>query len=156
MSQEALSVVLEREHHEVDDGIEAFVGSYAVGDASTDDFERAAGLLRRHIYLEEAQLFPPLRAGGLMAPVFVMLREHGELWATLEQVQRALAADDRPQVEQLCRNLLAQLANHNGKEEPILYPQVDAMLDESATSEAQEFLRSGTMPDGWVCERAPV
>lgn len=154
MGEEALSVVLEREHHEVDDGIEAFVASYVSGDASPDAFERAADLLRRHIYLEEIQLFPPLRAGGLMAPVFVMLREHGELWATLEQVQQAIAAGDRPLVEQLCKNLLAQLANHNGKEEPILYPQIDALLDAGATAEALEFLRSGTMPDGWVCERA--
>jgi len=25
-------------------------------------------------------LFPPLRDAGMVAPVFVMLREHGQMW----------------------------------------------------------------------------
>lgn len=150
----SLAALLEQEHHEVDEGIEAFVTAYLAGDGRPDAFDEAADLLRRHIFLEETQLFPPLRAGGLMAPVFVMLREHGEIWASLDQVAAALASGDGSQVEALCRKLLAQLSDHNGKEEPIIYPQVDAALDSDEAAEAHEFLRSGTMPQGWVCERA--
>ena len=49
--------------------------------------------LRRHIYLEEEFLFPPLRAAGMMAPLFVMVRQHGELWDAMRALDALLAVD---------------------------------------------------------------
>jgi hypothetical protein len=46
------------------------------------------------------------------------------------------------------------LEAHNGKEEPILYPRVDAVLDDDLSAILREFLTSGSMPDGWTCEQA--
>ena len=54
----------------------------------------------------------------------------------------------------LLTELAAQLERHNTKEEPILYPQADLVLSAAATVELREFLASGRMPDGWVCQRA--
>ena len=53
--------------------------------------------LRRHIYLEEAFLVPPLRAAGAAMPVPVMLREHGELWRTVDSLSALIGqeADSR-------------------------------------------------------------
>ncbi|MFG2088588.1 MULTISPECIES: hemerythrin domain-containing protein [unclassified Spirillospora] len=153
MGSEALSAALEREHREIDEGIESFA-AMAEGRADTTPLKRAMEGLRRHIYLEEEFLFPPLRAAGLMAPVFVMLREHGEIWRTMDALDAAVArnlADRR--VRELCTELLERLDRHNSKEEPILYPQADSVLTPEATGRLREFLASGRLPDGWVCRQ---
>jgi hypothetical protein len=83
---ESLSALLEHEHHEIDAGLEAFLAGLDCGQTRTQDLTHAVEALRRHIYLEEAFLFPPLRAAGLIPPVLVMLREHGEIWRTLDWI----------------------------------------------------------------------
>ena len=111
--------------------------------------------LRRHIYLEEEFIFPPLKETGMMMPVFVMLREHGELWDAMAGLDDLLSADADPEMIQgACRELLSRLDAHNSKEEPIIYPHLDSDLDEGARAQLREFLVDGRMPDGWVCERA--
>jgi hemerythrin-like domain-containing protein len=151
----ALAADLLREHRDIDAGIEAFTAGRAEGRVETDLLTRAIQALRRHIYLEEEFLFPPLRSAGMMPPVFVMLREHGEMWHTLDDLEQELAREPAgPQVLELCAALVPQLEAHNAKEEAILYAQADAVLSESASTDLQTFLGSGRMPDGWVCERA--
>ncbi|MEO8908307.1 MAG: hemerythrin domain-containing protein, partial [Microbacteriaceae bacterium] len=116
---------------------------------------RAMTGLRRHIYLEEEFLFPPLRAAGMVMPIFVMLKEHGQLWAAMAAVDALLAADsDSDTMLAACRDLLAQLDAHNSKEEPIIYTQADTVLSQTASAELSTFLRAGRMPDGWVCAKA--
>ncbi|WP_353508912.1 hemerythrin domain-containing protein [Intrasporangium sp.] len=153
--QETLTAALEREHQEIDAGLEAFVAGLDSGELRGGELDRAAEALRRHIYLEEEFLFPPLRAGGMVPPVLVMLREHGQIWRTLQALElevgpgpAAGTARDR------CRSLLAQLASHNAKEEPIIYPQGDAVLSDRAKAELREFIDNGRMPSDWVCEQA--
>ena len=90
MPANSLAAVLEREHHDIDNGIEAFAALLAAGEVDAEPLRRAAGALRRHIYIEEALVFPPLRDAGLVAPVFVMLREHGQLWRTLDALDAEL------------------------------------------------------------------
>jgi iron-sulfur cluster repair protein YtfE (RIC family) len=146
-----LAEALELEHREIDAGIERFVD----GSGRADSLTRAGAALRRHIYLEEEFLFPPLRDAGLMAPVFVMVREHGQMWRTLDGLDGQLAggvAD--PAVRDACAELVAQLQAHNPKEEQILYPQADAVLGAEAGGQLAAFLESGAMPEGWVCEGA--
>jgi regulator of cell morphogenesis and NO signaling len=169
-----LYTALEREHREIDAGIEAYTSGRVGATASTDSLTTEAvtteavttevlttaiGALRRHIYLEEEFLFPPLRAAGMMAPVFVMLREHGELWQTLDLLEAELGGGserggDREAVLTRCAELTAQLAAHNAKEEPILYAQADAVLTDAAAAELTSFLDRSGLPDQWVCERA--
>jgi hemerythrin-like domain-containing protein len=91
----------------------------------------------------------------MMAPIFVMLREHGEMWTTLAALAEDLAdaratgaATDR------CRELVGQLERHNAKEEQILYVQADSVLTAAASAGLQEFMASGRRPDGWVCTKA--
>jgi iron-sulfur cluster repair protein YtfE (RIC family) len=151
---EQLSVLLEREHHEIDAGVEAFLEGLSLGETRTEDLSRAAGALRRHIYLEEEFLFPPLRAAGMLPPVLVMLREHGEIWRSLDAIQAIDPDADGGVARERCGELLAQLASHNAKEEPIIYPQGDAVLTEEATTELREFISSGKMPEGWACAQA--
>lgn len=156
--QETLTAALEREHQEIDAGLAAFVDGLDSDELRGAELDRPADALRRHIYLEEEFLFPPLRAAGMVPPVLVMLREHGEIWRTLEALEldvgpgtAAGTAQDRSVV---ARELLAQLARHNAKEEPIIYPQGDAVLSDQAKAELHEFIDNGRMPPGWVCAQA--
>ncbi len=152
MTEPTLADALETEHHEIDAGIYAFLEGAADGRERLDAvFEE----LRRHIYLEEVYLFPPLREAGMMAPVFVMLREHGEMWQKLEEIEAALAVNAASEsAATLCRELLTQLDAHNSKEEPILYPELRGVLSDSAQEQYLAFLEDGERPEGWECERA--
>jgi hemerythrin-like domain-containing protein len=148
-----LADALEREHRQIDDGIEQFLAAPGADAQALAALTQAMESLRRHIYLEEEFLFPALRESGFMAPVFVMLREHGQLWQTMEQIDAALRADPSASTGG-CRELLAQLDAHNSKEEPILYPHADRVLDGAAGEQFAAFLATGRTPDGWIAERA--
>jgi hemerythrin-like domain-containing protein len=152
---ETLGAALEREHREIDGAIEAFlVGRGERGDRVASLLQ-ALEALRRHIYLEEEFLFPPMRDAGFVAPIYVMLREHGELWQTMEAIERDLATDAAEAVPPAnCKSLLSQLEQHNSKEEPILYPHADTVLGAPASEELVAFLEGGRMPAGWVCAGA--
>lgn len=147
---DTLEAALEREHREIDRGIEAFLADRS----SLEPLTTALEALRRHIFLEEEFLFPPLRDAGLFAPIFVMLREHGEIWGTIEAVEASLAAGASDGAADLCRELLGQLERHNFKEEPVLYTQADSVLSAPAAAGLSAFLESGRMPDGWACSGA--
>jgi regulator of cell morphogenesis and NO signaling len=152
----ALGAALEREHREIDAGIDAFRTSSAGGETGPDgalaSLRRAMDALRRHIYLEEEFLFPPMRA-EFAIPMGVMLREHGEIWRTLDALEAKLSeSDDRASMLSVCDELAEQLERHNSKEEPIFYTQADRSLGTEESTELKDFLQSGQMPPGWICQ----
>lgn len=150
MSTNALSEALIREHDEIDAGVEAFAGQ---GDVQA--LRGAIVALRRHIYLEEEFVFPPLKEAGMMMSIFVMLREHGEIWDAMDTIEQSLDnGTGSDSIRDTCLGLLAVLSNHNAKEEPIIYPQADALLSPDAIDRLQQFIASGRMPEGWRCEKA--
>jgi regulator of cell morphogenesis and NO signaling len=149
-----LQSALEREHREIDRGIEAV--SARPGDpARVMRLAEAIQALRRHIYLEEFFLFPPLRAAGMAMPVMVMLREHGELWRAMDTLS-ALIGDgaDSRRLGDACDELLQQLDRHNTKEEPVIYPLADTALTAEASTQLARFLATGQTPEGWICQQA--
>ena len=155
METGSLAAALEREHHEIDAGIAAFTAGLPPGGRDRQALTAAIRALRRHIYLEEEFLFPLLGAAepGLAAPVSVMLREHAQLWRTLDALARELAAGTGGELT-LCRQLTAQLLHHNLKEEKVLYPRADDLVTAPAAARLWAFLSSGDLPEGWVCFRA--
>jgi iron-sulfur cluster repair protein YtfE (RIC family) len=146
----SLAAALEREHHEIDDGIAAFTA--AAGDR--DPLTRAISALRRHIYLEEEILFPLLYQAepALAAPVFVMLREHAQIWALLNSLEHDPRGDATTPAR--VRQLTSHLLHHNLKEEKILYPRADEALPAAEAGQLRAFLDSGELPAGWVCFNA--
>jgi hypothetical protein len=152
-----LADALEREHREIDGGIDAYAHALAEGSTDVEPLTRAMAGLRRHIYLEEEFLFPPLREAGMVMPIFVMLKEHGDLWNSMDQLEALLApkaGTDASVLLERCRELLATLDAHNSKEEPIIYTQADVVPSSDANAKMRAFLESGTMPAGWVCTKA--
>jgi regulator of cell morphogenesis and NO signaling len=150
-----LEAALEREHREIDAGLEAFASGLPGGEGQLAPLMGASSALRRHIYLEEEWLFPALREAGMVAPVFVMLREHGEIWRALDELERQ-SNEGAPGIALLekYRELAAVLEAHNAKEEQILYSQADRVMPAPASAELTQFFKSGQMPDGWVCASA--
>lgn len=155
MAVPTLAEALEREHRDIDSGIEVVIEGLKDEELRLDPLHRAMTALRRHIYLEEEFLFPPLRETGLIAPVFVMVREHGQMWRTLDALAEELRShQDIATITNLCRTLGELESSHNPKEEQILYSQVDHVLSNSANTDLRTFLDFGQMPAGWVCEAA--
>jgi hemerythrin-like domain-containing protein len=150
-----LGAALEREHRDIDGGIEEFIAHSTDGAGDPAPLVRAMTGLRRHIYLEEEFLFPPLKAAGMVMPIFVMLREHGGLWNSMDALESQLkhAATDESVIN-ACRELLALLDAHNSKEEPVIYTQADRILSAEASDELREFLADGCTPEGWTCAQA--
>lgn len=145
--------LLEQQHRRIDRGIKALFD----GSGSVAELAEALQLLRVHIHLEEAVLFPPLEQEGLTMPVFVMQREHGLMWPLLEQLAAACAAGSAAQaLQDDCRELFKQLQIHNPKEEQILYAAADRLAAERADGALLRALQEARMPDGWRCARAPA
>ena len=158
--QISLAQALIDEHHAIDAGIDAFV-SQAGGSGSVRDWAKplvdAMTALRRHIYLEEEIVFPRIRTGGLQMAVMVMLREHGEIWRQMDELEAKLArpdADEPVRSKDDCRfaanaRTAEQLASRKSRSST----HVDADLD---WVQAQlKLLAEGVLPEGWVCERSP-
>ena len=149
----SLSRALEQEHREIDGVIKKCADGSALDADAKAGLIRAVAELRRHIYAEEELLFPPLRRAGLMGPVLVMLREHGQIWPILDTLDQALRDEvDQDRLLTACRQLLILLQHHNPKEERILYPQVDHALGADASGAIREFLTGGRVPAGWTCQ----
>lgn len=151
-TMEPVAAILSREHRDIDAAIEGFSADPSSGTAVAS-LAAAIAALRRHIYVEEEGLFPMLSGGGVVPPILVMLREHAQIWETLDTLENELSTPGGAAPE-ICHRLLIQLQHHNAKEERIVYPEADEVLATQPAESLTEFLKSGSLPDGWVCIRA--
>lgn len=139
--------LLKRQHRDIDAGIEAV----AHGRGDVEALARSLRVLRRHLYLEEQILFPLLVNSGLTMPVFVMKRDHGQMWPLLERLTTSCDASAAlATLQDGCRELLQLLQMHNPKEEAVIYTSADQI---SADTLVQD-LEGAELPDGWRCELA--
>ncbi|MFA9461938.1 hemerythrin domain-containing protein [Thiohalorhabdus methylotrophus] len=132
---ETITAFFQDDHRRLDGLFEAYQDARALGiPEPLDRFDAFAEGLRRHIGWEEERLFPVFEAhmGMQMAgPTAVMRREHREIEAVLDEIRRALAdgwVGNLAEPEERLRELLS---SHNGKEEQVLYPAIDNLLDPS-------------------------
>jgi hemerythrin-like domain-containing protein len=101
------------------------------GDAFAE-FDRG---LRHHISVEEELLFPALeRDGGLrreFGPTGVMISEHRAIESLLDQLGRIFSGGTDAQADGAARmsELTAILEAHDAKEEMVLYPMADRVID---------------------------
>lgn len=156
MTDQALSIgaVLEQDHRRIDRHFATFAAKLAGGRVDSEQFEAGASGLRRHIWVEEEIHFPPLREAGLMGPIMVMLREHGEIWDLLDAIDEQLASGaDASAILPVWEQVAAILEAHNLKEERILYPSGDQVIDAATASDILAALETD-LPEGWVCDMA--
>ena len=92
--------------------------------------------LERHILWEEGILFPEFEAKTGMqnvGPTEVMRMEHRQIKGLLQEMNAKVCAEN-PQTELEEASFLSILSLHNEKEEHILYPAIDDMLNSQERS----------------------
>ncbi len=97
--------------------------------------------LRRHIEAEEEILFPLFEEKTGMhdaGPTFVMRMEHTDIRDFLEKIMNATEARNREETARATDMLVNTLADHNMKEEHILYPESDSFL---TPEERRDFIK---------------
>lgn len=146
------SELMTGQHRRIDHGIHGIVD----GSGQLEALAASLALLRLHVYVEEELLFPPLAAAGLTMPVFVMKREHGQMWPLLETLATGCASS--APVESLrepARQLFQLLQMHNPKEEQIVYTAADRLVVGASDGTLAARLDAVHVPDDWICAMAP-
>lgn len=142
---------LEAQHRQIDQGIEGMLN----GTGTLGQLAASLDLLRLHLYIEEVVLFPPLEKAGLTMPVFVMQREHGQMWPLLQWLAAACATGTiGPDVRDEGDELLSLLQIHNPKEERILYSVADQQAARQADGALLQALQAARVPSDWACVMA--
>lgn len=142
MTDEKISSFFERDHAEIDAVLESV--PFAKPKEAAARFAEFDRRLERHIEWEESILFPavaekaPELEGG---PLAVMRQEHKEIRAAKAAAQAALKEGDGPQARRDTDAMLSVLKPHNRKEEQILYPACDELLDDGERRAVLERVR---------------
>ena len=103
-------------------------------------FHDFMAVLSRHIVWEEEILFPFFEQKTHMhdtGPVAVMRIEHNHIKNYLEKIQNRILAKEINGIDELVCGLMELLADHNAKEESILYPWIDR---ETSGKEREEII----------------
>lgn len=152
MDTELVGRLLAVQHQQIDQGVEGIVD----GSGDTQALVEALKLLRAHVHVEETALFPPLVESGLAMPVFVMKREHGQMWPLIGRLEVACAAGSAADdLREDARQLLQHLKIHNTKEEQIVYAAADRYQVAHPDALLVQSMAAARMPQGWVCALAP-
>lgn len=112
---------------------------FAAAEAAVDsgDWQQAAAAhqqfidaMQHHFAMEEEQLFPAFEeaSGSSAGPTAVMRHEHGQMRELFELMYRALARQDSSAYLGDSETLLILMQQHNAKEEQMLYPMSDRLL----------------------------
>ncbi len=142
---ETISSYMEKDHKRCDEFF-----AEAEQAASKSDWERAKGAFEQfrraiddHFSMEEKELFPALEqaAGGPMGPTQVMRMEHDQMRGLFAEMEEALAAKDEDAFLGAAETLLILMQQHNAKEEQIVYPLSDQLL-ENRQDEVLEQMQS--------------
>lgn len=143
----SLSSVLVQDHQACDEifaetehAIER--ADYTVARATYGRFREA---IERHMNVEETILFPKFedKTGERFGPTEVMRREHEMMRDLLTKMDAALAQQQAAQYIGLSETLLVLLQQHNIKEENILYPMIEQILEPEREAVLAELRATG-------------
>lgn len=109
-------------------------------DSARGLFERFQKAMAHHLAMEEDVLFPAFeaRTGMRSGPTGVMRTEHAQMRGLLQEMALAVANADHDRYLGLSETLNMLMQQHNLKEENMLYPMSDQVLD----GERDEVIRS--------------
>lgn len=139
-STDTIASFFSRDHDEIDAILEKVERGVPGKLAQFELFDRR---LERHIRWEEELLFPAAeRAEPSLAdgPIAVMRVEHDHIRRLKRAVLEALRAGDEATARLNLDELRAILGGHNVKEERVLYPACDALIDPEKSSRLLERL----------------
>lgn len=103
-------------------------GAWEKARTSHDAFIHA---VEHHFAMEESVLFPAFEeaSGSEMGPTAVMRHEHGQMRQLFSAMEEALQQHNSNDYLGNSETLLILMRQHNAKEEQILYPMCDRMLE---------------------------
>jgi iron-sulfur cluster repair protein YtfE (RIC family) len=147
MANETITEFFERDHREID----AIFEKLTFQDDKKDlplftEFDRR---LERHIDWEESILFPAVAAINPMigqGPVRIMKMEHEAIRHSKAKARQAFEQGKPTEAREHCEAVQAALAEHNMKEERILYPACDQSLDEKTVTGILEKVAPALKP----------
>jgi len=122
------------DHKECDEAFVDAESAVASGDwhkanAAWRSFEQH---LLRHFSMEEEVLFPAIeqRTGMTQGPTEVMRCDHEQMRALLARLDDCLTASDARGFLGLAETMMVLVQQHNMKEEQVLYPMADELLED--------------------------
>jgi len=100
-------------------------------DEAASAFETMRDAIEHHFRMEEAVFFPRFEeaSGMTMGPTQVMRHEHEQMRGLFEAMAEALANRDADAYLGDSETLLVLMQQHNAKEEHVLYPMSDRLLE---------------------------
>jgi len=138
--ERTITEYFESDHRRLDAIYDRFQDEFRSGEwtEAAADFREFRLGLKRHIKAEEEILFPTFeeKTGMVDAgPTFVMRMEHKDIQDYLDRVLEGAEAQDLEKTRDAAAQPTGILADHNMKEEHILYPESDSFLNESERSD---------------------
>lgn len=132
MKHDRISTFFENDHREID----ALLAEVPFHDSprAVAGFEAFDRRLERHIDWEEEILFPAVCEKGTClehSPIRVMKMEHVEIRSKKAAALAALRSGDGTAARRNIDAMLAVLKGHNMKEEQVLYPACDELLNDA-------------------------
>ncbi len=104
-------------------------------ESATTEFASFIAAMERHFRMEEDVLFPSIEERmGQIGPVRVMRMEHQQMRDLFVEMQDSVTQQDGDEYLGLSETLLMLMQQHNGKEEHMLYPLGDRVLQHDASS----------------------
>lgn len=144
--------LLTAQHRSMEAGIEGLVD----GSGSRAELADAIQLLRRHIHVEEAFLFPAIeRTGERLMALARMRYEHGDMWPHLESAIALLDAKANLEALQPDAEALRRLRAHDPREEEAIYTAAGRYRPDATHPALAKLLATNDIPAGWKCRYAP-
>ncbi len=145
--------LLTEQHRSMELGIAGLVD----GSGSRQELTDAVYLLRRHIYVEEAFLFPTIETDGRRTMALAQMRyEHGDMWPHIESAIGLLAANaDLDDLLPASEAMLRLLRIHDRKEEAAIYSVADRYREGDERPPFADLFRPRDIPGDWKCRYAP-
>ena len=125
---------LTQDHRHCDDSYAAAEEKVAAGrwDEAGQSWTIFRNALETHLNREESYLFPAFEAqtGNTQGPTAMMRMEHEQMRSLVSEMDEAVVARDADSFLGLAETLMILIQQHNMKEEQILYPMSDQVLDD--------------------------
>ncbi len=133
-------------HRQCDDAFAKLENLVAGNDWSNSGaFDQFFSIMTKHFKAEEDVLFAAIekKMGGPIGPTQVMRQEHQQMSVLMNRMKDAFAAKDQKKFLSASETWMVIAQQHNMKEEEILYPMMDEVLRDDATTviaKTQELL----------------
>lgn len=136
-----ITEALTADHRHGDDLFDNAILAAGSGDwaAAAPALERFIAALKRHMQIEEDDLFPAFErvTGNRGGPTAVMRIEHRQMLATLDRLSDLVRSGQAEALDAVARSFTELMTLHSTKEENILYPMCDRVLDADAELKAR-------------------